>query len=543
MLRGYTFARRSVARCCRSTADTLISGGCVTRAAAPKVIQTAAMLLAPGMAEHAVKGDGRSLRVWYSGTFSTTAPRAADLGKNHPDRFDACLVYDWKAAVANLPALRPGWCPSASAVSPSAAACWTMAPPTGMRRVVAPPPVVHPWRGWKHGCAYVCAVRSAHTSDGGTGEKAAAEKSTKAAATKPSPAKNKGMAAKGAKEVAKVPEKAVQKELSSKWKLTPSTVRKAFAKAQAEHGTRDLGIVFLLAKGVMHDDSAVVRKDRLASLLNPPDAEWEACRRRLDRLVQLEGDTTFDTDPEGWQTLEDFRAAVPAWKDSDIFHFREGVSLPRRHQLSGGLCYIHAPQVLQRYLVSLHQPNVGMIDMVKLIRQTYSAKQLERHVFDDGGGDSCTALETILVPKSVIVACGVNEYDQHLLKYGPALVARFRIYDDFLNAAAPSSFDGAPTGNFVGHHAMVMIGARQDTASGKRWFLLQNWWKHSQFVEVSETYLQACCSVVRFVETPQKRIPEEFPTQPHLIAENENVDKPEQLMGEYPEAPAPAANL
>jgi len=44
-----------------------------------------------------------------------------------------------------------------------------MAPPTGMRRVVAPPPVVHPWLGGKHGCAYVCAVRSAHTSDGGTG--------------------------------------------------------------------------------------------------------------------------------------------------------------------------------------------------------------------------------------------------------------------------------------------------------------------------------------------------------------------------------------
>jgi len=184
-----------------------------------------------------------------------------------------------------------------------------------------------------------------------------------------------------------------------------------------------------------------------------------------------------------------------------------------------------------------------MIDMVKLIRQTYSAKQLERHVFDDAGGDSYAALEMILEPQSVIVSCGVNEYDQHLLKYGPALVARFKVYDDFLNAAAPSSFDGAPTGNFVGHHAMVMIGARQDTASGKRWFLLQNWWKHSQFVEVSETYLKACCSVVRFVETPQKRIPKEFPTQSHLIAENEHVDKPEELMGEFPEVPPPGANL
>lgn len=327
-------------------------------------------------------------------------------------------------------------------------------------------------------------------------------------------------------------------ELSSKWKLTTGTVREAFAKAQTQHGTSDLGIVFLFAKGVMLDDLPAVRHATFDALLNPREDKWKACRARLNRLVQLDGDKTWDTDPEGWQTLDDFRAAVPAWQDQDIFHLREGVSLPRRHQLSG-LCYIHAPEVLQHYLVSLnqrHKANVGMIDMVKLVSQTYDAQQLQRHVFDNAGGSSHTVLQMILEPGSAIVATEAAMYEQRLKQYGPGLVAMFAVHDDF-HRAESSSYDGSPTGKLIGHHAMVLIGARQDKASGKRWFLVQNWWKQSQFVELSETYLEACRATVFFVKTPQKQIPKEFPTQPHLIAENENVDKPEQMMFEFPVAP------
>lgn len=317
------------------------------------------------------------------------------------------------------------------------------------------------------------------------------------------------------------------------WQLPATTVTTAYAEAQTQYAATDLGIVFLLAKGVTPTNREL-RAVRFKQLLNPSSDEWQACRQRLDSLVQLEGDRTWDADPEGWQTLNDFRDAVPAWQDRDIFHLRKGVTLPRRHQLSG-LCYIHAPEVLQHYLVSLSDPNVGMIDMVKLVRESFDAKLLEQHVFDDAGGSSRAVLKMILEKDSEIIASYADVYEQHLLQHGPGLVAGFAVYADF-HAAQSMSYDGKPTGNLVGHHAMVLIGARRDP-SGKRFFLVQNWWKQSQFVELSEQYLKACDATVYFVQTRQLKIPETFPTQPHLIAENENIDKPEQMMFENPVAP------
>jgi hypothetical protein len=311
--------------------------------------------------------------------------------------------------------------------------------------------------------------------------------------------------------------------LARVWKLTESTVRQAFADALSQLGTTDYGVVFLLAK-----DVAATQMD-FERLLNPPDEEWQARRDRLNRLVRLEGDRTFDSTPEGWQTLEDFRAAVPGWKDKDIFHLRRGLPLPQRCQLSG-LCYMHAPEVLQHYLVSLNNPrHTGMIDMVNLIRQNFSAKKLKEHVFDDDGDNSIRTLAMILEPASTFVSTNQAEYAKYLHKYGPALVQPFTVHTDFLEGGR-WSFDGAPKGKVEGQHAMVLIGARREATSGKHFFLLQNWWKHSQFVEVSGTYLTNCGPLsVDFVETPQRRIPRKFPTQPHLVAENFNVDKPVQL--------------
>ncbi len=72
---------------------------------------------------------------------------------------------------------------------------------------------------------------------------------------------------------------------------------------------------------------------------------------------------------------------------------------------------------------------------------------------------------------------------------------------------------------------MALIGARTDAATGERWFLLQNWWSHIQFVEVSESYLKSAEAMVCFVKTPQMKIPDEFPTYTAPYGENENVDK------------------
>ena len=75
---------------------------------------------------------------------------------------------------------------------------------------------------------------------------------------------------------------------------------------------------------------------------------------------------------------------------------------------------------------------------------------------------------------------------------------------------------------------MVLIGCRTDEASGRKLYLLQNWWKNKQFVEVDAEYLKQCGVTMYFVETPQTCIPDIFPTTAAKYAEVDSfLDKPE----------------
>jgi hypothetical protein len=166
-----------------------------------------------------------------------------------------------------------------------------------------------------------------------------------------------------------------------------------------------------------------------------------------------------------------------------------------------------------------------MIDMAKMICESFSATELERHIFDDAGGNSRSMLKHILQPGSVIVASSLELIADNLGKFGPGLVATFEVHEDF--NASYLSYDGNPRGKLVGHHAMVLVGSRREAGSGKQWFLLQNWWPQMQFAEVSEEYMEACGATVYFVKTPQTAIPTQFPVTADTYAENENLDKPE----------------
>jgi hypothetical protein len=356
---------------------------------------------------------------------------------------------------------------------------------------------------------------------------------------------------------------------STSWKVGTHAVSDAVAAAtKAGFDGRNAIIVFLFAKQVqkygveMPDGSFVSSFALLVSSGEPP---WRARRDRIERLLRHDGDITSDTAFDGLQTFEMAMTVLPVWADTKkafIFH-RDvrasfdltrctsvddtGVSLAQRHQKSG-LCYIHAPEIVQHYLVQLYwlrhpattgpDGDVGMIDMAKMIRQSFSAADLKKHIFEDAGGSSHTMLKNILVQGSVIFSEGLTMAGDRLKQYGPGLVAEFEVFSDFYNEPELYSYDGKPTGQSIGHHAMVLIGARTDN-NDKRWFLLQNWWKKKQFVEVSEEYLEACGATVYFVKTTQPKIPDEFPTQTHPFAENENIDKPERARSEDPMGPPP----
>jgi hypothetical protein len=332
-----------------------------------------------------------------------------------------------------------------------------------------------------------------------------------------------------------------ENQLANFWGVNHKSVQAAFAQASSL-GFADPSIAFLLAKGI--NSQWVSAPDGTPQtdfhlLLNSPDPRWTACRARLDGLLQPNGDKTFAAAPHGWQTFAGAMKTLPKWSQPGafVFHRDKKVSLVQRCQLSG-LCYIHAPEVVQHYLVAMNDPKVGMIDMARMIRQTFPPVQLRRHIFDDAGGASRDMLEHILAPGSVIFASCSTFYANDLKQYGPGLVTGFKVHPDFYATDAKKvkhSHSGTPTGSVVGCHAMALIGARTDKK--QQWFLLQNWWKRKQFVEVSETYLKACNALVYFVKTPQMKIPTKFPKQPRLFAENDNLDKPDHLPHESPLMP------
>ena len=105
-------------------------------------------------------------------------------------------------------------------------------------------------------------------------------------------------------------------------------------------------------------------------------------------------------------------------------------------------------------------------------------------------------------------------------KYGPGLLCTFDVHDDFFDADVFSYMD-CPTGNFRGHHCMVVLGVRNEGES--RIFLLQNWWRDKQFVEVSEDYMFMDCSIC-FIGTPQTFVRDSLPSYADKFDDNELVD-------------------
>ena len=81
-------------------------------------------------------------------------------------------------------------------------------------------------------------------------------------------------------------------------------------------------------------------------------------------------------------------------------------ALVERFQTSG-LCYMHAPVVLQHSLVAMtNTEKIPMLDMVKYLRMYMPPKELHYHVWENQGGDSLDFLTHILnsPPKFISVS-------------------------------------------------------------------------------------------------------------------------------------------
>ena len=210
--------------------------------------------------------------------------------------------------------------------------------------------------------------------------------------------------------------------------------------------------------------------------------------------------------------------------------------------------------MLQHYLVSMNtEKSAGMIDISRLVRENFSSKLLERYIFEDNGGNSLKMLKYIFEKDSIVSSTKIDTIEQDLKEFGPLLVSMFHVHDDFYNS--PNCiFHGKLVGNLKGYHSMILIGVRSmeievevkkkvrkrmKVKKVKKFFLLQNWWKKKQFIEVDEEYLELSSPTLYFVKTPQLSIPENFSQDYEKYSENENLDKPES----FPEIEGPIKGM
>jgi len=284
---------------------------------------------------------------------------------------------------------------------------------------------------------------------------------------------------------------------------------------------RGIMLLFLYAKGVLRQEVSEARKAKLAALLLPDDI-YEESLERLRRLV-LEGE-------KGQSVLDDSNSftrlldSLPSWQDNSSYvAFRDdrriSCGLLERVQLSG-LCYMHAPVVLQAYLVAMQTTTSKMLELADYIRKYRAAQELEDHIFRDEGGSSRAFLAQILANTSGLVGFDctsmvdedvgqaiIHRIIKNLKEFGPALVSGFMVTENFLDAKTHQHLCQDSSNEF-GLHAMVLVGHRKD--GGQDRFLLQNWWSDKSFIEVDAEYLAGQRASLVFVQSDQPDIPVQF---------------------------------
>eukprot|EP00754_Rhynchopus_humris_P024135 Rhum_TRINITY_DN14868_c1_g1::Rhum_TRINITY_DN14868_c1_g1_i1::g.125171::m.125171 len=233
---------------------------------------------------------------------------------------------------------------------------------------------------------------------------------------------------------------------------------------------------------------------------------------------------------QSWGFFRD-HAKVKALSDED----RLRVKVTRVQH--SGLCYMHAPAVLQHYLVTLHSngQHHEMLNVAKYIVQYFNAKRVYKHVVGPQGESSLAFLRCItdLRKKDLERRDFKPDSDDNVRrlqmelkvaevkKYGVGLVSEFQVEPAFQGPQS-SFLANALTGEVEGFHAMTLVGHREK--DGQHIFLLQNWWRQKQFVEVSAEYLAAAGAAIAFVKKEVTEIRSDLPSNKNVYSmETEDV--------------------
>jgi hypothetical protein len=343
-------------------------------------------------------------------------------------------------------------------------------------------------------------------------------------------------------------------------------------------------LAFLYEKDIVHIDEGSVeihlRKTRYSEIMQPETScnvtFFEKAHKKLKRITATADDYVSTQVPSDVLSWDDTMRAMPQWADptrSYVFHRDDPDILPEnRGQVliqrvtEKAPSYMHAPVVLQHYLISKHSKSKIdplILDMAKYIRDTFTTKQLKRHFLYDEGIPSRFLMRMLLQRNSAARIVDFQEITADFLKvHGPAMLSGFPLCDDFgsddgdliydlgdcdastdhalppIPAPGPARCDAEEGGPCTLNHAMLIIGVRGEGAA--RRFLVQNWWRHHQFLELSLGYLESLWPrgwdiSVHVVLTPQLEFPAGFAQAAAPYAETGLIDarEPEHLIGPH----------
>ncbi|KAJ3232578.1 hypothetical protein HDU78_006982 [Chytriomyces hyalinus] len=309
---------------------------------------------------------------------------------------------------------------------------------------------------------------------------------------------------------------------AAEWNLDDHQLEAALARAKEDgmdtSQPQEKLLLFLYAKGILAKESPEERKPIFNAVLHGSSQVSAERLKRLTTIVNvgekspmratLDAKTFFDAFVELHPEWAPGEGVFVAHRDHPDLHGKEHALVERFQKI--GLCYMHAPVVLQHYLVAMNNTErTPMLNIADFLKTKMNGTQLYHHIWDNQGGDSLEFLKSILAKKpdrKGIVHKLVNDTTDltSLLKTnGPGLVSGFRVTSDF-NARQWQHEGYSREGEVVGRHAMLLIGCRE--AGGKVWYLLQNWWKTKAYVEVDIAYLAASECLVHFVTEKQHRM-------------------------------------
>ena len=296
--------------------------------------------------------------------------------------------------------------------------------------------------------------------------------------------------------------------------------------------SRNKAIEVLKGKGITCPENIVAKLDE----------------KGLDKTNSLvDGDTKLSVGNFFEEHLKQFTDISPAWIHSTLhgekrkavcqedgvtvnlfwtqFSVEQQARIKIIRKKRSGLCYLHAPVVLEHYLnaIATGGKDSSTYDIGKYGAYVLSGEQILNLILEDKGGNSRDTLDELCgLTKVHDLNCYTipDKEDGSLysvtcqlilerVALSPALISLFHVYPDFGQTTAVS-FSGLPAQNDDvalsddREHSMVLIGARK-TSAGEYYFLLQNWWQGRYFIEVSLEYMHNCQAQITFFKKPITR--------------------------------------